>query len=104
MRGRGSSLPEALTTHRRGEAGLGPQVWTTSPGLLMGQVLQRPPQVGGERRRSQVPVPTGADGETLVDLPEGTLSVDLSLLRVSLLDRPRLPLVQVPALQNQGRL
>lgn len=106
MRGGGSSLPEALTTHRGGGSRTRTPGVDPSPGCLMGQVLRLPPQVGGERLRSQVPVPPGAGGEAPADLPEErTLSVDLSLLRVTLLGRPPLPLVgQVPALQNQGRI
>lgn len=106
MRGGGSSLPESLTTHRGGGSRPRTPGVDPSPGCLMGQVLRRPPQAGGEQLRSQVPVPTEAGGETPVDLPEeGTFSVDLSLLRVISLGRPRLPLVgQVPALQNQGRI
>lgn len=59
-------------------------MWITGPGSLMGQTLRCPLETGGEKPHSQAPVPIGASGETLADLPEGEemFSVNLGSLLV----------------------
>lgn len=70
-------------------------MWTTGPASLMGQKPRCPPQTGGEKPHSQVPVPIGTSGETLAVLPEGEemFSVNLGALLVIRLDWLRLPLL-----------
>lgn len=66
-------------------------MWTTGPASLMGQKPRCPPQTGGEKLHS--PVPIGTSGETLAVLPEGEemFSVNLGALLVIRLDWLRLP-------------